>query len=76
MASLFLVTRHFDLRHSPEGLAFHIAAVLNNPECPAGLYNALAEQVADISSGAVVDTAQSIALQLRARKAREAARVA
>src|ERR1044071_4741510 len=34
LAMLLFATRSFDLRHSPEGLAFHVSAVLNNPKVP------------------------------------------
>jgi 2C-methyl-D-erythritol 2,4-cyclodiphosphate synthase len=75
LASLLLVTRNFDLRHSHEGLAFHVAAVLNNPKVPTDIYNTLSEGVSDLISGPVSDSALSIALHLRAHEAREGAKV-
>jgi hypothetical protein len=76
LASLLFVTRAFDLRASPEGIAFHIAAVLNNPKVPTRIYNALGEGVCEISFGPVSDSAMAIALHLRASEAREEAKAA
>jgi hypothetical protein len=76
LAMLLFATRSFDLRHSPEGLAFHVSAVLNNPKVPTQMYNALAENVSDLISAPVADSALTIALYLRAREAKEEAKVA
>jgi len=76
LATLFLASRDLSLRSGPDALAHHIAAVLNNPDCPTDIYNALSEGVCDMMSAPVADSALTIALYLRAREAREAAKVA
>lgn len=76
LASLFFVTRNFDLRHSPEGVAYHLAAVMNNPECPREIYDALGRTLGEVGSGPLPDSPVEVALHLRANKAREAAKVA
>lgn len=55
-------------------LAGHLSDILNNPICPARIYNAIAEELCDMSSAIDYHTPEMIARSIAAYDRREAQR--
>jgi hypothetical protein len=55
-------------------LAGHLSEILNNPTCPARIYNAIAEELCDMSSDIDYHTPEMIARSIAAYDRREAKR--
>ncbi len=55
-------------------LAVHLSEILNNPTCPARIYNAIADELCDMSSAIDYHTPEMIARSIAAYDRREAKR--